>query len=58
MASLDQAQQELPAVQAGDPGTSLAYFYTSALQVSTRAECLLALGEPEVQGLVAELYGR
>jgi hypothetical protein len=47
MASLDQSQQELSAVQADDPGMSLAYFYTSALQVSTRVQCLLALNEPE-----------
>jgi hypothetical protein len=47
MASLDQARQELSAVQADDPGMSLAYFYTGAAQASTRAECLLALDEPE-----------
>jgi tetratricopeptide (TPR) repeat protein len=48
LASLDQAQQELSAVQADDPGMSLAYFYTSsAVQAHNRAECLVALGEPE-----------
>jgi hypothetical protein len=46
-ASLDQAQQELSAVQGDDPGMSLAYFYNSAAHVSSRAGCLLSLGEPE-----------
>jgi hypothetical protein len=47
MASLDQARQELSAVQADDPGTSLVYYHTSARHASTRADCLLALDEPE-----------
>jgi hypothetical protein len=48
MASLDQVQQELSAVQADDPGMGLAYFYTSsAVQVSNRVDCLVALGEPQ-----------
>jgi transcriptional regulator with XRE-family HTH domain len=47
MTSLDQAWRELSGATADDPGAGLVYFYGNGMHLSTRTDCLLALGDPE-----------
>lgn len=45
--ALSAASSSLEAAPADDPGRALVYFYGRGLQLSTRAECFLALRDPD-----------